>query len=210
MADNTLVYYTNPMSRGRTPHWMLEEIGEPYETKVLSFDKKEHKAPAYLAINPMGKIPTLVHRGVVITESAAICAYLADAFPAKKLAPALNDPMRGVYLRWFFFAASCVEPAIIDKMLNRPMPEREGSLGYGKLSDVLNTLETALKPGPFLCGDHFTAADVYLCSQLGFAAMVKAIDLSPSFQTYMARCAERPAYKRVNEIFVKLTEQMKK
>src|SRR4030095_11890258 len=131
MAD-TLVFYTNPMSRGRIVHWMLEEVGAPYRMEILSFDKNEHKAPAYLAINPMGKVPTIVHRGVVVTEAAAICAYLADAFPKAGLAPALDDPARGTYLRWMFFGAGCLEPALVDQMLNRPQTERRGGRGYGR------------------------------------------------------------------------------
>lgn len=153
----------------------------------------------------MGKIPTLVHRNIVITESAAICTYLADAFPTKKLAPSLDDPTRGTYFRWLFFAAGCFEPAIMDKMLHRPMPEREGALGYGSLNDVMYAVDLALKDGPFLCGNQFTAADVYMSSQLSFGAMLaKAIALTPNMQNYTARCAERPAFKRVNEIFSKM------
>src|SRR5262245_7163390 len=111
MAEE-LVLYTNPLSRGRIAHWMLEETGVPYRLEVLQVDKNEHKAPEYLKLNPMGKVPTLVHRGVVVTEAAAICTYLADAFPETGLAPALTDPARGTYLRWLFFGAGCVEPAL--------------------------------------------------------------------------------------------------
>ncbi len=141
------------MSRGRIVHWLLDELGVPYDMKVLDFEKGEHKKPGYLKINPMGKVPAIVHRGIVVTECGAICVYLADAFPQAGLAPALDDPQRGTYLRWIFFGAGCFEPAIIDKMFARPAVERKGALGYGSYEDTLNALETALKPGPYILGD---------------------------------------------------------
>ncbi len=148
MADK-LTFYHNPMSRGRIVHWMLEEVGVPYETKIIAFDKGEHKSPEYLAINPMGKIPAIVHNGTVVTEAAAICAYLADAFPKAGLAPPLSDPARGTYYRWLFFAAGCIEPAMVDKMAARPKVERPGMIGYGSYEDTLNAMEKALSPGPW-------------------------------------------------------------
>jgi glutathione S-transferase len=195
MADN-IVFYTNPMSRGRIVHWMLEEVGVPYRTELLSFDKNEHKSPAYLAINPMGKVPAIVHRGVVVTEAAAICAYLADAFPKAGLAPALDDPARGTYLRWMFFGAGCVEPAIIDRMLQRPDASRPMALGYGSYDATLNALEKAVTPGPFVLGDRFSAVDVYLASQIGWGMGTKALEARPAFERYSARCTDRPAFKR--------------
>ncbi len=156
MAD-TIVFYTNPMSRGRIVHWMLEEIGAPYRTELLNFDKNEQQAPAFLAINPMGKVPTIVHRGVVVTEAAAICTYLADAFPKAGLAPAFDDPARGTYLRWMFFGAGCVEPAIMERMLGRPATLPPMSLGYGSYDATLNALEKAVTPGPFVLGERFSA-----------------------------------------------------
>jgi glutathione S-transferase len=116
MTDE-IVFHHNPMSRGRIVHWMLEEVGAPYRIVLHSFDRREHKTPAYLAINPMGKIPAIEHRGIVVTEAAAICAYLADAVPAAGLAPAVDDPARGPYLRWMFFGAGCLEAALVDRML---------------------------------------------------------------------------------------------
>ncbi len=195
MAD-TIVFYTNPMSRGRIVHWMLEEVGAPYRMELLSFDKNEHKTPAFLAINPMGKVPTIVHRGVVVTEAAAICAYLADAFPKAELAPALDDPARGTYLRWMFFGAGCVEPAIIDRMLERPTPSRPMALGYGSYDATLNALEKAVSPGPFVLGERFSAVDVYLASQIGWGMGTKALEARPAFERYSARCTDRPAFKR--------------
>lgn len=196
MTDE-ITFYHNPMSRGRIVHWMLEELGEPYETKILSFEKGEHKTPEFLAINPMGKLPTIVHRGTVITEAAAICTYLADAFPRAGLAPALDDPARGTYLRWLFFGAGCVEPALIDRMFSRPRVERESALGYGSYESMLAGLERAMTPGPFILGAKFSAADVYMGSQIGWGTMVKALEPRPVLQAYFERLSARPAYQRV-------------
>jgi glutathione S-transferase len=146
-VSDTVTFYTNPMSRGQIVHWMLEEARAPYEMKILDFEKREHKSPEYLAINPMGKVPAIVHRGVVVTECAAICAYLADAFPDAGLAPDRNDPARGTYYRWLFFAAGCVEPAVIDKVFQRPPITQTGAVGWGTYEDTLNTLESALQRG---------------------------------------------------------------
>jgi len=197
--SNTITFYTNPFSRGRIVHWMLEELGVPYQTELLSFERAEHKRPEFLAINPMGKLPAIRHGSTVVTEVAAICTYLADAFPAARLAPALDDPARGSYLRWLFFGAGCIEPAIVDHMFKRPPPDRPGVLGYGSYDDVLNTLEAALKPGPWLLGAEFTTADLYVGAQLGWGMMTKGIEPRPAFQAYVARQAERPAFKRFTE-----------
>ncbi len=193
-----ITFYHNPMSRGRIAHWMLEEVGVPYETKILALDKQEHKSPEFLAINPMGKIPTIVHNGTVVTEAAAICAYLADAFPKAGLAPALNDTARGTYYRWLFFGAGCVEPALLDKMFSRPQIERPSALGYGSYEDMLNALEKAITPGPWVLGQRFSAADVYLGSEIGWGMFTKSLEPRPAFQQYFERCSQRPAHKRAN------------
>jgi len=195
MADIT--FYTNPMSRGRIVHYLLEELGVPYDMKILDFEKGEHKAPAYLKINPMGKVPAIVHRGVVVTECAAICVYLADVYAKAGLAPALDDPQRGTYLRWIFFGAGCVEPALVDKMFDRPPVERKGALGYGSYGDTLNALEAAITPGPYILGDRFSAADVYVGSQIQWGMMVKSLEPRPKFQQYAERLAARPAMQRL-------------
>jgi glutathione S-transferase len=195
-VTDKITFYHNPQSRGRIVHWMLEEANAPYEVKVVDFQQQEHKAPEYLAINPMGKIPAIVHRGTVVTESAAICAYLADAFPAAGLAPGVDDPKRGSYLRWLFFGAGCVEPAVIDRMFSRPPPSRPAAMGYGNYDDTINTLEKALTPGPFILGDHFSAADVYLASAIGWAVSMKAVEPRPVFGSYLGRIGQRPAYQR--------------
>ena len=127
MSDE-VVFYSNPMSRGGIVHWMLEELGAPYRYEVVDLEKGEQKTPRFLAINPMGKVPAIVHRGTVVTECAAICAYLADAFPAAKLAPPTDSPARGSYYRWLFFAAACVDAAVVDRAMQRPPPARTGPL----------------------------------------------------------------------------------
>jgi len=197
MADE-IVFYHNPMSRGRIVRWMLEEVGVPYETKIVNLEKREHKRPEYLAVNPMGKIPALVHNGTVVTETAAICAYLADAFPRAGLAPAVGDLARGTYYRWLFFAAGCVEPAIVDKLAGRPKVERESMLGYGTYEATLATLEKALEPGPWILGERFSAADVYVGSAIGWGLLTKALEPRPVFLTYSERCQQRPARQRAN------------
>jgi len=195
MSDVVTFYY-NPMSRARMAHWMLEEVQAPYEIKLIDFGKREHKSPEFLKINPMGKLPAIKHKGVVITETPAICAYLADAFPKAGLAPKVDDPKRGSYLRWMFFTSACFEPAIIDRMLSRPLGDRPTALSYGSYEDTMKTTEEALTPGPFLCGDTFTTADLYLSSAIGFGQMTKSMVLTPTMQKYMDRCFDRPGHKR--------------
>jgi glutathione S-transferase len=192
-----VVFYTNPMSRGRIVHWLLDEIGAPYETRILSFEKGEHKTPAFLALNPMGKLPTIVHRGVVVTETAAICLYLADEFQSAGLAPKIGDPQRGTYLRWFLFGAGAFEPAILDKMLARPPVERKTALGYGSYEDAVKTLETAVTPGPWILGERFSAVDVYVGSQVHFGIMTKSLEPTPVLQKYADRCSSRPALQKL-------------
>ncbi len=193
-----LVFYTNPMSRGRIARWMLEEVGQPYRTELLAYDGAM-KTPAYLAINPMGKVPAIVHDGAVVTECAAICAYLADAFPAAGLAP---PPLhRAAYYRWLFFAAGPVEQAIINKSLGVTADaEKPQMVGYGNLALTLDALETALSPGPFICGDQFTAADVYAGSQILWGMMFGSVDKRPAFASYGERLTARPAYQRAAAI----------
>lgn len=195
MADIT--FYTNPMSRGRIVHWLLEELGVPYDMQVLDFEKREHKSPEYLKINPMGKVPAIVHRGVVVTEAAAICLYLADAYPQAGLAPALDDPQRGTYVRWLFFGAGCLEPAIVDKLFARPPVERQSALGYGSYEDTLNALDGALTPGPFILGERFSAVDVYVGAQIQWGLMVKGLGPRPAFDRYMLEIGARPALQRL-------------
>jgi glutathione S-transferase len=206
MTDE-IVFHHNPMSRGRIVHFMLEELGAPYRMVLHDFEKREQKTPGYLAVNPMGKIPAIEHRGTIVTESAAICAYLADAFPAAHLAPALDDPSRGAYLRWLFFGAGCVEPAMVDHMFKRAPVERPSALGYGSYEDTLATLEKAITPGPFILGDRFSAADVYIGSQIGYGLMTKSLEPRPTFVAYVARIGDRPAFRRMTAKNEELTKK---
>lgn len=199
MTETELTFYYVPRSRAGIVFWMLEEVGVPYRIEQLSFKKGTHKSASYLAINPMGKVPALVHRGVTVTETPAIVAYLADAFPAAGLAPAPGDPARGTYYRWLFFGAGCVEPAMTDKMLGRPVGDQAGRLGYGTYDDTMNALASVLDPGPFVLGDKFSAIDVYFASQLGWGVMAKTLEPRPAFDAYLARCSERPAHKRFTQ-----------
>ncbi len=199
MVDE-LVFYTHPMSRGRIVRWMLEEIGRPYRTELLEFGTTM-KAPAYLAINPMGKVPAIRHGETVVTESAAICAYLADVFPEAGLAPAPGDRRRGPYYRWLFFGAGPVEAATVNASLKFEVPaDMKGKIGYGSLADVIAALETALSGGAYLAGDRFTAADVYLGSQIGWGMMFGAIEKRPAFESYWQRISARPAAIRARQI----------
>jgi glutathione S-transferase len=199
MSDE-LVFYTNPMSRGRIARWMLEEVGAPYRTVTLDY-ASSMKAPDYLAINPMGKVPAIVHRGVTVTEGAAICAYLADAFPEKGLAPAPTSPERGTYYRWLMFACGPIESAVTNKSLGfEPPADRKASVGYGCLDDVLDALETAVTGRQYIVGDHFSAADVYVGSQIGWGMMFGSIERRPAFEAYWAGISARPAAKRAAQI----------
>ena len=198
MSDE-VVFYHNPNSRSRMVHWMLEEVGAPYRVELINFEKGEHKKPAYLAVNPMGKLPAISHRGTVVTETGAICTYLADAYPAARLAPAIGEPARGGYLRWMFFGAACLDSALVDRMLARPAPERTAAIGYGRYEDVVNVLEKAINPGPYFLGERFSAADIYVGAQIGWGMMMKSLEARPAFQAYMGRLAQRPAFKRANE-----------
>lgn len=189
-----LTLYTNPRSRGRIARWMLEEVGAPYDTVLLDY-AASMKDPAFLAINPMGKVPAIRHGDTIVTETAAICAYLADAFPAAGLAPPPAD--RGAYYRWLFFAAGPLEAAITNASLGAEFaPERAMSLGYGTLANTLDTLETAVTDRGYIAGDHFSAADLYVGSHLGFGMLFKTIEPRPAFRLYHAALIERPAYRR--------------
>lgn len=198
MSDE-LVFYTNPMSRGRIVRWMLEEVGQPYRTVLLDY-RTTMKAPAYLAVNPMGKVPAIQHGDVVVTEAAAICAYLAAAFPEAGLGPR-DDKERGPFYRWMFFAAGPCEAAVSNRALGVEVPpERRGTVGYGSLADVVNALERAVTDRAYICGDRFTAADVYVGSQIGWGMQFNSIEARPAFQAYWGRLKDRPAAVRAREI----------
>jgi glutathione S-transferase len=199
MADD-LTFYTHPQSRGRIVRWMLEEIGQPYRTELLEYDTTM-KAPAYLAINPMGKVPAIRHVDTVVTEAAAICAYLADAFPQARLAPPPGDRLRGPYYRWLFFVAGPLEQAWTNMAVGFVAPqERERMMGYGRFEHVIDALEAAVSRGEYVVGDSFTAADVYVGSGIGFGMQFGPIEKRPAFERYWQRVSARPAALRAKEI----------
>jgi glutathione S-transferase len=198
--DGELVFYTNPMSRGRMVRWMLEEIGQPYRTEIVEYGPPMKSAP-YTDINPMGKVPALSHGGTIVTECGAIIAYLADAFPAAGLAPAPGSKERGPYLRWMFFAAGPLEAATTNKALGMEAPaERRGMVGYGSMDDLLNTLEKAVTANEYIAGGKFTAADVYLGSQIGWTLQFGILEKRKAFVDYFGRIKDRPAAIRARHI----------
>ena len=199
MTDS-LTLYTNPMSRGRIARWMLEEVGAPYETVLLDYGTTM-KGADYLSINPMGKVPAIKHGDTVVTEAAAICAYLADAFPDAGLAPPPGHRQRGAYYRWMFFAAGPVEAAVTAKSLGLLAPaDKKMMAGYGSFEETIDALERAIVPGPYICGEQFTAADLYLGAQIGWGMMFGSIEKRPAFEDYFGRLQARPAAARANAL----------
>ena len=198
MNPAEIVFYTNPMSRGRIVRWMLEELGIPYRTEVVEYGPMM-KSPEYLAINPMGKVPAIRHGETVVTECAAICAYLADAFPDAGLAPPSGQ--RGAYYRWLFFAAGPLEAAITNRMFGLTVPEdKESMVGYGNFATVMDTLEKAVEGGGYVAGETFSAADVYVGSHIGWGMQYDTIDKRPAFEAYWSRLSGREAYQRGNAL----------
>ncbi|WP_104202914.1 glutathione S-transferase family protein [Billgrantia saliphila] len=196
--NDPLVLYTHPMSRGRIARWMLEEVGAPYRTELVAFGSAMKSLP-FLALNPMGKVPVLCHGNTVVTECAAICAYLADAFPDADLAPPPAD--RGSYYRWLFFAAGPFEAAVTDRDLGmEPNIEQQGRVGYGTIESVLETLELAISEHEYIAGAHFTAADVYLGSHIGWGLQYGSLEPCPAFTDYWARVSDREAYRRAKAL----------
>jgi glutathione S-transferase len=194
----SLTFYTNPMSRGRIARWMLEETGAPYETVVLDY-ASTMKGDEYRQINPMAKVPAIVHDGKVVTEGAAICAYLADAFPEAGLAPPTAE--RADYYRWLFFAAGPAEQAITNKSFGVAPDERQQRMaGYGTFDLMVDVLERAVSQHDYIAGDSFTAADVYAGSQVAWGKQFGSLPQRDAFDTYLARILARPAYKRAAQI----------
>lgn len=203
MAD--LVFYHNPQSRGRIVRWMLEEVGTPYETEIVPYDQL--KSERYLAVNPMGKIPALRHGNHIITECAAICAYLADIFPQAGLGP--SDSEKPDYYRWFFYAAGPVEAAVSNQAMGWvPTPEREQMFGYGNFDKVIAVLDELLSLRDYACGDRFTAVDVYLGSQIMFPMQFGMLPEKDSFLRYRERLQGRDAYKRATDIDNRMAAEM--
>ena len=194
MAKLTL-YHAAP-SRSSIVRWMLEEIGEPYDIHLIDLSRAENRTPDYLAVNPMGKVPALRHGDAIITEAAAICAYLADEFPQARLNLPTGNPRRGIYLKWLFFGPSCIEPAMIDRAYPRREEPRRAMLGYGDFDVLMNVLARSVSAGRYLMGEQFTAADVVIGSGLRFGMMFKLIPERPEFTAYVGRLGERPALQR--------------
>ena len=198
------LYHAVP-SRSSIARWMLEEVGQPYEVRLLDLKAGEQRRPDYLATNPMGKVPALDHDGVVVTEAAAICCYLADAFPQAGLNVPVGDRQRGPYLKWLFFGPGCIEPAVTDKAFKRAQEPPRGTLGYGDYDTVMDVLAAALRTGPHLLGERFTAADVVIGSTLRWGMAFKLIPERTEFTAYTGRLAQRPAARRAAELDAKLT-----
>jgi glutathione S-transferase len=195
-VGDELVFYTNPMSRGRIVRWMLEEIGAPYRTEVLDY-ATTMKGEAYLAINPMGKVPAIVHRGRVVTECAAICAYLAEAFPEAGLSPRPEE--RADYFRWLFFAAGPVEQAVTNTHAKFiPTVEQGRMFGYGSYDLAVGVLERAVSAHPYIAGARFTAADVYVGSTVGWGVQFGTLPKRDAFVAYWQRVTDREAHRRAS------------
>ena len=200
MSESSLTFYTNPRSRGRIVRWMLEEVGRPYATEILEYGSTM-KSDAYLAVNPMGKVPALRHGDTVVTECAAICAYLADAFATAGLAPPPGSRARGPYYRWLFFAAGPLEAAWTNQALGVAVPaERQAMVGYGSFDRVLDVLDEAVSDRPYLVDGRFSAADVYVASQLNFGMRFGMIEKRPAFVRYWDALSTRPARLRAEEL----------
>ena len=192
-----LIFFTNPQSRGRIVRWMLEEVGASYETEIVPYD--QIKSDRYLALNPMGKVPAIRHGGHVVTEGAAICAYLADTFPAAGLGP--RDDEKADYYRWLFFAAGPIEAAVSNQAMGWvPTPERERMFGYGNFDKVVAVLDELFSLRDYVCGDRFTAADVYVGSQIMFPMQFNMLPEKDSFARYRDRLTARKAYQRANRL----------
>jgi glutathione S-transferase len=207
---NQLTFYHNPMSRGAIVRWMLEEVGQPYETVLLEYGTTM-KAPDYLAINPMGKVPALKHGDTVVTEVAAICAYLADAFPDAGLAPPPGSQERGPYYRWLFYGAGPVEAAIMDRALGVNVPaDKQMMVGYGSYDTVVDVLDRHVSGHEYIAGTRFTAADVYVGSHLSWGTQFGTLSKRDSFDAYLSRVLQRPAAVRGKELDDKLRAEAQK
>jgi glutathione S-transferase len=192
---NLTLYHASP-SRSSVVLWMLEELGQPYDIKLLRLSEGDNLKPDYLAINPMGKVPALKHGDTVITELAAICTYLADEFPDAKLNVPIGTPRRGVYLKWLFFGPGCLEAAVIDRAAPRKEEARRAMLGYGDFETTMNVIAKAVEKGPWLMGEQFTAADVVIGANIRWGMMFKMVPARKEFTDYAARIADRPATQR--------------
>ncbi len=208
MTENRrITFYHSPYSRAAGVRALLEELGADYELKVLDLTTQQERQPEYLAVNPMGKVPAIVHNGVLVTEQAAVYMYLAELYPEAGLAPAVGDPLRGAYLRWMVFYGSCFEPALVDKSMEREAPEPSRS-PYGTYDDVMNTLNAQLARGPYILGERFTAADVLWGVALAWTVGFGIVPGTPVIKAYIERITSRPAIVRAKALDTELGAQL--
>ena len=204
MSTSPVTFFHAPNSRSATTRALFEELGVPFDMVSLDLKRSEQRSPEYLAINPMGKVPAIRHEGALITEQPAIMLYLADLYPEKHLAPTIDDPLRGPYLRWMVFYGSCCEPAMMDRAFDRaPAPQMQ--CGYGDYDSVMHVIAEQLQhaqqnQGPWLLGERFTAADVLWGCALNFGMMFKLVPDWPVFRDYVERVQARPAIRRAREL----------
>ena len=191
MSDRVILFHS-PQTRSTGIYALLEELGADYDLHLVNMRAGEQRQPAFLAINPMGKVPAILHGDALVTEQGAICVYLGDHFAAGGLAPAIGDPLRGPYLRWMFFYGSCFEPAVIDRSMQRP-PARLATSPYGDFDMMLNALVKQLHHGPWMLGERFTALDVLWATALSWTVAFKLVPELPEISAYTLRVMERPA-----------------
>ncbi|MBV8827571.1 MAG: glutathione S-transferase family protein [Hyphomicrobiales bacterium] len=204
--NDTITFFHSPNTRSSGARILLEELGAPYELRAINMKAGEQRKPAYLAVNPMGKVPAILHRGALITEQVAIFIYLADLFPQAKLAPALDDPRRGPYLRWLVYYGSCFEPAVVDRAMKRE-PGGLAMVPYGDYDTMLKTLTDQLAKGPYLLGERISAADVLWGTALTWTTMFKLVPELPVIKEYIGRINARPAVGKVKELDAKLSAE---
>jgi glutathione S-transferase len=196
VTDHSVTLYHAPNTRSSGVRLLLEELGAPYELRVLDMKAGEQRRPEYLAVNPMGKVPALKHGDALITEQVAIFIYLADLFPEAGLAPPIGDPLRGPYLRWLVYYAACFEPAVVDRALKRD-PAPPAMCPYGDYDTMLGTLTGALSNGPYLLGERFSAADILWGTGLTWTTLWKLVPELPEITAYIKRLSDRPSVARV-------------
>jgi glutathione S-transferase len=205
-TDHTVIFFHSPHTRSSGTRILLEELAAPHELRVINMKAGEQRKPAYLAINPMGKVPAILHGGALVTEQAAIFIYLADLFPKAGLAPAIDDRLRGPYLRWMVYYGSCFEPALIDRALKRDAPPPAMS-PYGDYDTMLKTLTDQLAKGPYLLGERMTAADVLWGTALAWTTSFKLVPELPVIMDYVARLSARPSVVKVKAADAKLAAE---
>jgi glutathione S-transferase len=204
--DDTIVFFHSPNTRSSGARVLLEELNAPYELRAINMKAGDQRRPAYLAVNPMGKVPAIRHRGELVTEQVAIFIYLADLFPQAKLAPALDDRLRGPYLRWLAYYGACFEPAVVDRAMKRD-PGHLAMVPYGDYDTMLNTLTGQLAKGPYLLGERLSAADVLWGTALTWTTMFKLVPELPVIKDYIGRLGARPSVAKVKALDAKLAAE---